>query len=187
MLTDRYSEKYVISKQWKTFGSTGLIFQDRGRWNNFVIQFWKFRFERGNWRNNYNLHIYIIEFLPTKPMSIFSSHSEVFNDGFRKKVIDGRMIKSLCLFRVWTLYICSCCKYIHAYRHKLHRGCNISLTDQKNIKPEWEDPANAGGCEFHATRTLTKENVDQLWENLVFAVIGSLLILYLWELYTYMK
>lgn len=116
-----------------------------------------------------------------------NSHSEVFNDGFRKKVIDGRMIKSLCLFRVWTLYICSCCKYIHAYRHKLHRGCNISLTDQKNIKPEWEDPANAGGCEFHATRTLTKENVDQLWENLVFAVIGSLLILYLWELYTYMK
>lgn len=36
-------------------------------------------------------------------------HSEVFNDGFRKKVIDGRMIKSLCLFRV-RKYFC-----IHYY------------------------------------------------------------------------
>lgn len=30
MLMDLYSEKYVISKQQKTFGSTGLIFQDQG-------------------------------------------------------------------------------------------------------------------------------------------------------------
>lgn len=72
------------------------------------------------------------------------------------------MIKALCLFKVnvWNFT----------------QDCSRKLNQiiQKGIRPEWEDPANAHGCEFHAIRTLTKENVDVVWENLVLAVIGML-------------
>jgi hypothetical protein len=47
---------------------------------------------------------------------------------------------------------------------------------EQGVTPRWEDPANANGCDIKTKQTcsdLTK--IDEMWNNLVFAVIGETL------------
>lgn len=44
---------------------------------------------------------------------------------------------------------------------------------KKNITPEWEDKANAEGCQLDAHKYLSAEALDIHWENLVLGLIGE--------------
>lgn len=71
--------------------------------------------------------------------------SDIFNNGIDKPIIGSREISSISLF-----------KY--------------------GIKPKWEDSRNKLGAEFSKRRFNKKnplEEVEQDWENLVFAIIGE--------------
>lgn len=51
----------------------------------------------------------------------------------------------------------------------------LSIFEQ-GVTPRWEDPANTNGCDIKTKQTcsdLTK--IDEMWNNLVFAVIGETL------------
>ena len=44
-----------------------------------------------------------------------------------------------------------------------------------NISIEWEDPANRFGCDLSTCKAIYINDIDKLWENLVFGTIGELL------------
>ena len=44
---------------------------------------------------------------------------------------------------------------------------------KKNITPEWEDKANAEGCQLDAHKFLSAEALNIHWENLIFGLIGE--------------
>lgn len=46
---------------------------------------------------------------------------------------------------------------------------------KKGIKPEWEDAANAQGSEFQCRKTMSLQEIDVQWENLVLAAIGEMM------------
>ena len=47
---------------------------------------------------------------------------------------------------------------------------------KKGIRPAWEDPANANGCELRMIRGIPiLADMDGLWENTIIALIGQML------------
>ncbi len=41
------------------------------------------------------------------------------------------------------------------------------------VRPEWEDPSNATGCELFCRRPFAPSQLDRLWHALVFGVVGG--------------
>ena len=46
---------------------------------------------------------------------------------------------------------------------------------KKNIKPEWEDPANRSGAEWYCRRAFTMPQLDEFWLHIVLGMIGETL------------
>ena len=44
---------------------------------------------------------------------------------------------------------------------------------KKNITPEWEDKANAEGCQLDAHKCLSADALNIHWENLILGLIGE--------------
>lgn len=42
-----------------------------------------------------------------------------------------------------------------------------------NIRPEWEDPNNASGCELFCRTGMTPEDLDKKWELLLLGTVGE--------------
>jgi hypothetical protein len=48
------------------------------------------------------------------------------------------------------------------------------LLFKKNIEPKWEDPANQMGCSIYCDLYhLSKNCIDKLWKDLIFALVGE--------------
>ena len=51
----------------------------------------------------------------------------------------------------------------------------LSIFEQ-GVTPRWEDPANTNGCDIKTKQTCSDlAKIDEMWNNLVFAVIGETL------------
>jgi len=44
---------------------------------------------------------------------------------------------------------------------------------KKDVRPEWEDPKNMSGGEFQLRKTLSANQLDQFWEDLLLATVGE--------------
>jgi hypothetical protein len=44
---------------------------------------------------------------------------------------------------------------------------------KKNIKPEWEDPANRFGAEWQCRKMMPLQQLDELWRDLALGMIGE--------------
>lgn len=58
-------------------------------------------------------------------------------------------------------------------RKILGRNVDTFSVFRKGILPEWEDPANANGSDIFIRKSLTYEQLDLYWSNLVLGMIGE--------------
>jgi hypothetical protein len=46
---------------------------------------------------------------------------------------------------------------------------------ESGVNPTWEDPVNARGADFSVKRKMSLDQLKEIWERIVFAIIGETL------------
>ena len=61
----------------------------------------------------------------------------------------------------------------HVRKRFANRTVDAFSIFKKNIKPEWEDPANRTGAEWYIKKQFPMQQLDDLWLNLALSLVGE--------------